>query len=205
MMKKFQMIIASTLLAAGMVSIPASAATLSLNGVKCGATLLTDQQPGFTACLGAFTGNMDNQLGAIFSTMAKSTANNGLGFSTSTYFSSENYSVKGNPFSQNEGSRDDGVINFDMALTGSFVLGLKQGNGFALYQFDASKVVGGISSILYDTNGVKTNGGMGLSHAGFFGTPVMLTPVPEADTYAMMLAGLGVLGFVARRRKAKAA
>jgi hypothetical protein len=27
-------------------------------------------------------------------------------------------------------------------------------------------------------------------------------PVPEPETYAMMLAGLGLLGFVARRRKA---
>jgi hypothetical protein len=30
-------------------------------------------------------------------------------------------------------------------------------------------------------------------------------PVPEPETYAMMLAGLGLLGFVARRRKQKAA
>jgi hypothetical protein len=27
-------------------------------------------------------------------------------------------------------------------------------------------------------------------------------PVPEADSYAMLLAGLGVIGLVARRRKA---
>lgn len=30
-------------------------------------------------------------------------------------------------------------------------------------------------------------------------------PVPEPETYAMMLAGLGMLGFMARRRKSKAA
>jgi hypothetical protein len=29
-----------------------------------------------------------------------------------------------------------------------------------------------------------------------------VTPVPEADSYAMLLAGLGVIGLVARRRKA---
>jgi hypothetical protein len=29
----------------------------------------------------------------------------------------------------------------------------------------------------------------------------MLAPVPEPETYGMMLAGLGVLGFLARRRK----
>lgn len=30
---------------------------------------------------------------------------------------------------------------------------------------------------------------------------IMATPVPEVETYAMMLAGLGALGFLARRRK----
>jgi hypothetical protein len=31
------------------------------------------------------------------------------------------------------------------------------------------------------------------------------TPVPEPETYAMLLAGLGLLGFAARRSKQKAA
>ncbi|MDP2706329.1 MAG: PEPxxWA-CTERM sorting domain-containing protein [Burkholderiales bacterium] len=29
----------------------------------------------------------------------------------------------------------------------------------------------------------------------------MFAPIPEPQTYAMMLAGLGLMGFVARRRK----
>ena len=33
---------------------------------------------------------------------------------------------------------------------------------------------------------------------------VLLAPVPEPETYAMMLAGLGLMGFVAKRRKQKA-
>jgi choice-of-anchor A domain-containing protein len=33
------------------------------------------------------------------------------------------------------------------------------------------------------------------------GTPPVLLAVPEPETYAMMLAGLGLMGFVARRRK----
>jgi hypothetical protein len=38
-----------------------------------------------------------------------------------------------------------------------------------------------------------------------FATPMIrppVTAVPEAETYALVLAGLGVLGVVARRRKA---
>jgi len=33
-------------------------------------------------------------------------------------------------------------------------------------------------------------------------TPPVVPGVPEPETYAMLLAGLGVLGFVARRRRA---
>ncbi len=38
--------------------------------------------------------------------------------------------------------------------------------------------------------------------SGSFGGAVMLNPVPEPETYGMLLAGLGVVGLLARRRKA---
>ena len=34
---------------------------------------------------------------------------------------------------------------------------------------------------------------------------IVSTPVPEPETYAMLLAGLGLIGAVARRRQAKQA
>lgn len=37
--------------------------------------------------------------------------------------------------------------------------------------------------------------------AAFGGAVSMTTPVPEPETYGLMLGGLGVLGFLARRRK----
>lgn len=40
------------------------------------------------------------------------------------------------------------------------------------------------------------------SMLGTWNTAV-ITPIPEADTYAMMLAGLGLVGFMARRRVAR--
>jgi hypothetical protein len=41
--------------------------------------------------------------------------------------------------------------------------------------------------------------------ASFGGAVMMAAPVPEPETYGMMLGGLGLLGFLARRRKAKQA
>lgn len=42
-----------------------------------------------------------------------------------------------------------------------------------------------------------------LPSAGYGGT-ISTTPVPEPETYAMLLAGLGLIGFTARRRKQNA-
>jgi hypothetical protein len=38
---------------------------------------------------------------------------------------------------------------------------------------------------------------------GAFTASVTLAPVPEPETHAMMLAGIGLLGFAARRRRQK--
>lgn len=43
-------------------------------------------------------------------------------------------------------------------------------------------------------------GNASMTTGGSFGGAVMLAPVPEPGTYGMMLGGLGLLGFLARRR-----
>ncbi|MDP8568199.1 PEP-CTERM sorting domain-containing protein [Methylophilus aquaticus] len=47
-----------------------------------------------------------------------------------------------------------------------------------------------------------TNYTFKLSSSGLLSVISVTTPVPEADSYAMLLAGLGLMGLVARRRKA---
>jgi hypothetical protein len=37
---------------------------------------------------------------------------------------------------------------------------------------------------------------------GTYGVDLTVSPVPEAETYSMMLMGLGLMGFIARRRRA---
>ena len=50
----------------------------------------------------------------------------------------------------------------------------------------------------------KTNGTASVSYSGNISV-LTVSAVPEAETYGMMLAGLGMLGFVARRKAAKKA
>ena len=58
-----------------------------------------------------------------------------------------------------------------------------------------------VDSLAIGSYYLQVSGTMMSNTAGSFGGSVMLNPVPEPETYGMMLAGLGVVGMLARRRK----
>lgn len=89
----------------------------------------------------------------------------------------------------------DGQITLPMVLTTAFVVSVKGGDEFALYQFANSN---GTTTLDFSTAALKNPGGQqpGWSHSGLW-----ITPVPEPETYALLLAGLGVVGLMARRRR----
>ncbi len=58
-------------------------------------------------------------------------------------------------------------------------------------------------SMAYSSDNTVGSWGTQNGRSAGFRTYVEVTPVPEPETYAMMLAGLGLLGVVARRRKQK--
>lgn len=90
-----------------------------------------------------------------------------------------------------------GSLTFGMALTDPFVLSVKFGREWSAYSFDVD-VAAGTS---WSFSGGPAQGG-GLSHGSLFTSSELVTnPVPEPETYAMMLAGLAAVGFVARRRR----
>ena len=73
-----------------------------------------------------------------------------------------------------------------------------QGSGNRLSQNDyVSWSVSGLSGSSYTNSYVHVQGGPNGGSAKYLAVSV----VPEPETYAMMLAGLGLLGFTARRRK----
>lgn len=88
-----------------------------------------------------------------------------------------------------------------------FVAVLKASNGFAAYFFDdveVGAVNDGSWTIAFTNRGGQTPD---LSHLSLYtrvGLDGGIPPIPEAQTYAMMLAGLGLVGWATRRRRTNA-
>ena len=171
--------------------VPAHAA-LTLTGVSCsGHSTGMTSLAGYLDCSGAWSGNNLNQSADVAAQILADWGLSGLASQDIT---------GGN-------GRNTGTLSF-AAQSGKFVISLKAGDAFSLYEFDGSTVSGGISSINFDTLGVGFFSGpnnknehffQDLSHADLYTGPT--TPVPEPGTYALLLAGLGVVGLLARQRR----
>jgi hypothetical protein len=87
-----------------------------------------------------------------------------------------------------------GLVNFSQAFAGPLVLTLKLGQSWSAYYFGDGVAMGDLT---YTVN-LQDTRGLGLSHASLF---TNVPAVPEPQTYALLLAGIGAIGFMARRRK----
>lgn len=159
-------------------------------GTACNAGTLN---PAYVGCYGSFAGNLGATLTAEQITQVSDLFTAG-GFAYDPAMIYARSTDVGNGVFSDDAL--DMSINFVNPVGGAFIVGLKQSTFYSFYLMNGGTT--GISTINFNTLGVTDKGnGAGLSHAVFIGT------VPEPETYALMLAGLGLVGFMARRRKAK--
>ena len=177
------------------ISTAAALATLMFAGNSMAATALCDGSdinvPGAT-CIGFIDGNL-NGTGPSLAEINLNLAVWGVNLTSAVPSTSMLTVLTGT------------TINFSQQLYGDTIVGMhfgnvedaagtKSNNVTAFYRFDAGNGMG------LDTITTKFDA---LSNATLYSTGTSVTPVPEAETYAMMLAGLGLMGAVARRRKQK--
>lgn len=103
------------------------------------------------------------------------------------------------------GTDTNGTTPLNLPTALDLVVGLKAADRYALWGFDNVVVNSGANDGTF-TIEFKNNGGQipDLSHMIVFGREAdggTITMVPEAETYVMMLAGLGLVGFAAARRR----
>jgi len=69
------------------------------------------------------------------------------------------------------------------------------------FEFDSTAVNSSFSSLLAGDYYYQVTGAVMGNKGGGYQLFSEVTPVPEPETYAMLLAGLGLVGFMVRRRK----
>lgn len=151
---------------------------------SCSSGDLTGSGFSFVSCVGYLSGNLVSGNPSAQPFVVSSLATLGL-TSTGSYF-------------EKLDSLSGTTIDFSTPLTGLVYLGIHRGGagngsqGTAFYELSVT------------SNPVFTFTPGGLSNAALYGNDGGIPPtsvVPEPESYALMLAGLGVVGFMGARRK----
>ncbi|MET0267769.1 MAG: FxDxF family PEP-CTERM protein [Duganella sp.] len=186
--------IAPVAYAADPVVIPSPVGALSQTTESL--TLRADEEGGF----GAFFGHVFTTRQAGVSTLNKT-------FSNLFTFTVGDTSQTSGAISASFTRTQDLVINsFDVYTSGGTLVIKGDTEGISTHTQENDNWFLPENSFLTAGNYyLKVTGQVLGAQGGTYGGSMNITPVPEAETYAMLLAGLGLVGFVGRRKAAKKA
>lgn len=162
---------------------------------------------GALACSGSWDGNDVNQQAGVLATLASAFASFTGSTGTWSYVGTTKAGESSGPFSSVPAAMT-GTLILDAPIQGHFAVALKSSTNFSFYLYDGGPT--GLGSIPFTTVGTSINRNMieqRLSHASLYSYTLppthgtITTPVPEPGTYALMLAGLGLVGYAVRRRR----
>ena len=93
-------------------------------------------------------------------------------------------------------------ISFVQAVAGRTIVGVHWGKNDTAF-YDLTLSTNFTTFNIVSTNPTRNDGKGGISNVALYATN--LAPVPEPETYAMLLAGLCLVGGIAKRRRAQSA
>ena len=106
-------------------------------------------------------------------------------------------------FAQGSATAGSWSVTADKNVTLDLVFAMHAANRSGAFLFDDQPLVANVATPGMWTINWLNNGGQvpAYSNLTLFARDAAVTSIPEPGTYAMLLGGLGLMGFVARRRK----
>jgi hypothetical protein len=169
---------------------------------RCTSALTMVAFTGYLDCRGSFVGNINGSA----SEMTTLTGFGGVWDAIWTWAGKSDDALHG-PFTGGPGAGPTGTVFFDEAVSGKFVIGIKQCNAYSYYLFDAESP---LSSVAVDSRGTCDNDGF--SHVALYLDPPsgdlplndlgdQLAVTPEPASLTLLGTGLVAMVGVARRRR----
>ena len=187
---------ACTTFGAGIDAGTSSTADVNYNGTDSTACVISGVNPqqGADGNISGFS----SSFGSDWDMLAKVDANGVVNGGNPIVYNGINFfsSITGLP-----GTSGSWTLSSDQGVTLDLVFAMHASNRSGAFMFDDLALAsggGGGWAINWLNNGGQVPN---YSNLTLFVRDAVVTPVPEPETYALMLAGLAAVGFIARRRK----